>query len=367
MVQPAIKQAMTREHLVWLFEPKGSAKRRSPDTVEVLLACDFALENWQLLPVILPSLREWAGDAYQRCEQAQRLDDLAVAVRTLSVVQMRLCERFTRELENRRIPYALLKGAAARVAAYPAVTDRCGLDVDIGVPQHSIQRAEEVAVEQGFLPASLDDTKRRFFVVGDDERREVEEEHYELACLVRRQAVQGLTSDAEGAIRRSIELIKPWHVTPDGKVACYVTFDIHHGLSLDISVDELVDTSCRATSGSYTASVPRPSWLIFHLIFKLYWEGVHAYRKGGYQYADLVRVVPKLDEAETRHLLALIVEFQLEAAAFFVLRRLPSMFGTHLSPALQDFLTVTAVPPVDRFPNDVNDLGDMWPKLWGYR
>jgi hypothetical protein len=108
-------------------------------------------------------------------------------------------------------------------------------------------------------------------------------------------------------------------------------------------------------------------WAAFHLIFKIYWEGVHNYRKGAYQFADLVRLSPKLQGREVSRLADLLEQYGLEAAGFYVLRRLEPTFGATVSPELRALIDRLAVPPADRFPEEVNDLGDMWPKIWGVR
>jgi len=106
---------------------------------------------------------------------------------------------------------------------------------------------------------------------------------------------------------------------------------------------------------------------VFHLIFKLYWEGVHNYRKGGYQYADLLRLIEHLSNKAALSLIDLLEKYRLEAAGYYVLRRLDTEFHFRLPPSLKEFIRVTSIAPSNEFPNEVNDLGDMWPKIWGYR
>jgi len=351
----------------WLLGTTEPPQATNLDLDEFAAACEFARSCWQVLPVVAPRLFAWTGSRYLDRPLARQLQDLAASVKALAGVQMFLCRRFTRELERRQIPYTLLKGSAVRLLAYPRIDLRGGLDVDVGVPYNYLDEAEQVAVSQGFLPASLDASGRHFYRVDPFERSIVEANHYELACLVRRQVIRDLDPAVEDSIRRSIPLLKPWHLTANDEVSCYVTLDVHHGLCLDIEVDPIVESARQWTSDSYSARIPQLEWSIFHLIFKIYWEGVHNYRKGAYQYADLVRLIPQVQGRTALALIDLLSKYRLEAAGYYVLRRIESEFGLSLSSELHSFLVTNSEPPQDEFPRDVNDLGDMWPKIWGVR
>ena len=330
--------------------------------------CGFALTNWQILPVVAPRLMAWFGNRLTENEPLiSRITDTVAAVQTLAQIQLMLLNRFTKALDAEFIPYALLKGSATSLLAYHKPEHRCGLDVDVGVPKHYLRRAERILKQHGFLAASLDDSGRQFYRVDEYERAAVEEQHYELACLVRRQVIRGLDPTTDAAIRRSIPLLRPWHTERGGALGCYVTIDVHHGLCLDIEVDEMVSSAEYKRFGTYSVRIPRPAWLIFHLIFKIYWEGVHNYKKGVYQYSDLVRLVRMTTSRDSAELIRLLNEYSLEAAGFYVLRRLPTEFGITLDSDLQEFVSSAANAPTDEFPSDVNDAGDMWPKVWGYR
>jgi hypothetical protein len=107
---------------------------------------------------------------------------------------------------------------------------------------------------------------------------------------------------------------------------------------------------------------------MLQLIFKLYWEGVQRYRsRGVYQFADLVRLIEQIEGDVATKFFRLIEQYDLEAGAYYVLRRLETDFGLKLGPDLRDFLTRASVPPADYLPSEVNDMGDMWPRLWGFR
>jgi hypothetical protein len=356
-----------KSRFVWLLGTGAIPQPTGLSFEEFKSACEFALSCWQALPVIRPRLCAWAGQQYADSALISQISDLTISVQTLARAQMHLLRRFTQELERQQVPYVLLKGSASRLSVYASPDLRGGLDVDIGVPAKHIRRAERVVKSQGFLYGSLDDSRRHFYRISEHTRASVEENHYELACLVRRQTIRGLDPKVEAAIRRTISVLRPWHVTENNEVACYVTFDIHHGICLDIEVDPIVASAQRRHAKEYSAQTPSLEWAVFHLIFKLYWEGVHNYRKGAYQYADLVRLIPEVRGKAASTLIKLLSEYYLEAAGYYVLRRVESDFGMKLSPELQSFLSENAVPPNDQFPTDVNDLGDMWPKIWGFR
>lgn len=331
-------------------------------------ACAFVTGFWQVAPTIVPRLLEWAGDDRAAGAALDAVQDLAIATRALTRMQNLLCLRFARVLGAEDIPYVLLKGSAIRLVAYPHPEDRGGLDVDVGVPARHLAAAERIARRQGFVPASLDETGRHFFQVTAREKHLAERGHYELACLVRKQVVGSLDPEVAAAVRRSIGVLRPWHVTDAGEIGCYVTLDVHHGLCLDIDVDEAVATArTHRVAGGGTVNVPQPEWLLLHLIFKLYWEGVHNYRKGAYQYADIVRLVPRIRGKSAARLFGLLDEYRLQAAAHYVLRRVEPEFGVSLPKELGAYVASASIPPSGVFPTDVNDMGDMWPKIWGRR
>jgi len=113
--------------------------------------------------------------------------------------------------------------------------------------------------------------------------------------------------------------------------------------------------------------VSPPEWILYHLIYKIYWEGVHHYCKGAYQYADITRLIPVTTKSVLERLLKLLDRYTLQVAGYYVLRRLKTNFGMILTPEIEEFLARTVQPPHNKEPRQLNDLGDMWPKLWGRR
>lgn len=356
------------DRFAWLLGTDKSkpAVRFSPEQLEP--ACTFLLRNWQVLPTMAPKFLDWVDRKHQDRPEVAQIRDVTVAVRALARIQMLLSNRFVTELEQRDVPYSLMKGSSAALTLYPEPDLRSGLDVDVAVPKRQIRRAERIAREQGFVPAAFDMDNRHVYSVSESEKRAVEAEHYELVCLNRRQIVQGLDPEDDAAIRRSIPMPRAWHETEDGELACYVTLDVHHGICLDIPVDEMVESARKETFHGYTAWLPQPEWMMLQLIFKIYWEGVQRYRsRGVYQFADLVRITGQIEGDVAAKFFELLERYDLEAGAYYVLRRLETVFGIKLGPDLRDFLTRASIPPTDYLPSEVNDMGDMWPRLWGFR
>ncbi|MCG8466982.1 MAG: hypothetical protein MJB57_02050, partial [Gemmatimonadetes bacterium] len=152
--------------------------------------------------------------------------------------------------------------------------------------------------------------------------------------------------------------------TDDDRVACFICLDIHHGLTLDIPVDALVRASRRTPDGF---PVPPSSWLLFHVVQKLYWEGVHTYGQGLHQYADVARLIPRMSERDLEECIGLLRDYNLTAAGHYVFRRVPQEIGDRLPRELADFVESGSRPEADRTPSALNDFGDMWPKLFGHR
>jgi hypothetical protein len=336
-----------------------------PTLDQFATAHQFTRAAWQLAPVLVPRICTWA-ERVAPAEDLAGLRALSTAVRTLGAVQLSLARRVTDSLTAAGVPHCLMKGSAVRIVGYDDPNSRCGLDVDLAVPAEYLEAAEHVIVDHGFLAGSLLEGGRHFRTVSEQERAEVEASHYELACLVRRQRIHGVRPDVRAAIENSMSVLRPWHQLDDD-IACYVTLDVHHGICLDIAVDEMVSQARVVAVADGKVHVPTLPWMAFHVIFKLYWEGVHNYRKGAYQYADLIRLLARSTDEDDRQLVDLLERWSLDAAGHYTLRRLPTDFAVALSDPLARFVEQTRSAPVDCFPSDANDIGDMWPKLWGHR
>lgn len=356
------------DRFAWLFAPGPVPPGLDRPTVDDFAqACVVVLAEWQALPAVAGKLLAWGGKHAADSEAARRVKDRDAALRALSGVQMMLASRLVGELSAAGIKYVFLKGSAVRFTAYADPADRVGKDLDIAVGAADLERAEAIAVSLGFEPAEWDYDTRHFHSPDPVLRKMVEAQHYELGFLARRQRVSGLSAEDDAAIRRDMPDQMIWHLMPDGGLGCYVTIDIHHGLSLDIDAAPIIAGARMVNAGGMTVCVPSPGWLAFQIMFKLYWEGVHNYRKGVYQYADLARMIPALSDADFAEFERLMQQHTLEAAGHYVLRRLSSDLAMPENAALSRFLARTAAVPTGVEPGACNDYGDMWPKIWGVR
>ena len=362
-----VDQSNHPDRFAWLLGTHIESQPDTPDSCEFARACEFGLAEWQILPAIGASLLSWGGQSHAREPAAQSIRDRILSLDVLGRIQLRLITRLIEAFRERQIPYSMLKGSAVRFSAYSDPGQRMGKDFDIGVPRRWVRQAERAARDCGFLPAQWNPSRKRFYSADPVLRARVEEQHYELGFLVRRQVASGLTDHEVASIRRDLDSQFIWHLTDDDELACYVSIDIHHGLSLEIMVDSLVDKASPVQWNGMAIQLPPAEWILFHLIYKIYWEGVHNYRKGVYQFADLVRLLPASADTTIARLLQILSDRRLEAAGYFVLRRLKDNFGLSLQPRIEGFLEAASRAPTDREPLDVNDLGDMWPKLWGAR
>ncbi len=352
---------------LWIFGegpvPSGPASEK-----ELHEACAFALKSWQVLPTTWCRLKEWAGHKLASSSITQAVRDRVISLEILSQIQEILLVRFISELDKHHIPYVLLKGNAAGVLVYPHVTSRCGVDLDMGVPKQYIYDAERIALDIGFVQSEWNAKIKRFTQSDMCRRIQVEASHYELGFLARDQKVNDLEEDVVLAIHRDLPHQEPWHETENGDLACYVTLDLHHSLSLSCDLNGTFATSIQVERSGISYRTPSLPWVIFHITEKIYMEGVSTYRKGGHQFADLVRLVVKLNDYEAKLLVEIYSKYKMAIPAFYVLRRLLIEFELKLPNPLMELLENQQNVPdrgVDAY--QINDLGDPWSKIWGQR
>jgi hypothetical protein len=341
-----------------------SKSRRSPSQSRALL--EQLLVCWQILPSMQPSLVNGVLKEILQPDEYRRLRHAWLATIAFAKAQVIGCSTFLQALEHRRLSYSLLKGAATAFQLYPAPYMRAAWDFDIGVARHDLAEAEALAIASGFHRAQQDPETKRFHRSDPYLRALVERQHYELGFLVRRLQVTNLPPETLEAIRVDKWTHQYWLDVDSDIPWCYAVVDIHHALALDMGLDDLLASVRTIRTSGLTLKVPDNAWLAAHLVYKLYWEGVHGYEKGLYQYADLVRLAPNLDAVTFDHFVDILRNRNLLAAGYYVFRRLPE-FGISLPPYALRFIEQAALPPKDSEPTQVNDLGDMWPKLWGRR
>jgi hypothetical protein len=271
-----------------------------------------------------------------------------------------------RTLEESGLDYCLLKGSATGHLLYAQPHMRGAWDLDLGVPASALGQAEAIANACGYVAAQQDAGTGQFHLADPRLKAKVESEHYELGFLVRRLQVTNLSPETREAIRTEPFARKYWFDVEGDAPYCYASVDIHHAISHDIPLVDLLGKSREISYDDFKVRVPSETWLLFHLVFKIYWEGVHNYRKGLYEYADLIRLMRNIDPSTIGELSEILERHNLLAAGYYVLRRLPH-FGYSPGPEVLGFLARTADPGDADDAIRLNDLGDMWPKMWGRR
>jgi hypothetical protein len=341
-----------------------SIKRRtaavSSTIVDRLLAC------WQVLPSLSEELVKGPTRKILLPDDHRRLVRARLAVIAFQKAQIVACRPLLQAFERNALSYSLLKGAAAACVLYPERYMRAAWDFDIGVSWRDLPAAEALAIEAGFHQAEKDAETNRFYRSNRQLRAIVEKDHYELGYLVRRLHITNLSAETREAIKTEKWTHQFWHDTDSENPWCYAAADIHHAMSLDIGLDELLANSQRISVANESIRVPDEAWFTAYLIYKLYWEGVHNYAKGLYQYADLIRLVPKLNETVFARVVEILENHNLIAAGYHTLKHLHK-FGIVLPTYIANFIIDAQYPPAGSDPTGLNDLGDPWPKLWGRR
>lgn len=344
--------------------PPAPVSRRAPEESHELVR--QLMRNWQILPSITDKQMDEALIELLTIDDYRQLRHTWLAVCAFSKAQIVAYWKLIRAFEQAKLPYSLLKGSATAFLLYPEPFMRGAWDLDIGVPHDALARAQAVTHEIGYRPAQQDPVTHRFYLADATARAAVEADHYELGFLVRRLQVTNLDAATLAALRAEPWTKQYWFDVESDAPWCYASVDVHHAVSLDIELDELLTHTRRISVGGTLLSVPDDAWIGAHLVFKLYWEGVHNYGKGLYGYADLVRLAPRLDADTFVQLVDILDRYKLQAAGHYVFRRL-SLFGITLSEPIQRFVDETAIPDRQSDPIHLNDLGDMWPKIWGRR
>jgi len=139
------------DNFLWMLDNKYTPQNFLSDEVSVKLACEFALDCWQILPTVWSRLENLVKSSGSYSTYLEPVHDRLTSMQVLAKVQHRILGRFLSELESQYIPFVLLKGTASRALVYKQETDRCGVDIDIGIPKEAIYDAEKIALELAFI------------------------------------------------------------------------------------------------------------------------------------------------------------------------------------------------------------------------
>ena len=323
-------------------------------------------ECWQILPSLPESIFTGTLAELVTPDDLRSLHNAKLAIAAFEKAQITGNRQFLQSLDRHGIHYTLLKGAASACLLYPERYQRAAWDFDVGVAWRDLKTAEALALSSGFHQAQRDQDIPRFYRADRRLRAIVEQSHFELGFLARRLQVTNLSAETKAAIKAEPWCHQFWHDAESDNPWCYAVVDIHHKLSLDIGLDDLLASVRSVECSGEQIKVPDFAWFGAHLIFKLYWEGVHNYGKGLYQYADLVRLIPFLDAPTFDRLTTILDTYNLVAGGYHVFRHLPD-FGIAPPAHIQSFIDDAGEPPKGSDPIEINDLGDAWPKLWGRR
>ena len=239
-----------------------------------------------------------------------RLRTVRLALISFAKVQIVACQPLLHAFREHDLKYSLLKGGATAFLLYPEPHMRGAWDIDIGVDLADLKKAEALANKFGYVSAQQDRNTNRFFRADPKLKASVEAGHYELGFLVRRLEVTNLPPATIEAIRSEPFTHQYWFDVENDFPCCYASVDIHHAISLDIPLRDLLAYARTVSFNSDTLRVPDNAWLMAHLVFKIYWEGVHNYGKCLYEYADLIRLVPRIDDHDFHRLVEDSQDFQ---------------------------------------------------------
>ena len=292
------------------------------------------------------------------------LMDASIAIAAYSRAHLRCQLEIVDALTASGLDACLLKSAAVRLFYYHDPIHRCGWDVDIGVRREDTKPIEELIQDIGYVPARWVPAEGHFRLADMARRKAVEANHYELGFYARRNLVSDLADEELAAIRRCRSWLLHWHECgPD--FCCYVTVDIHHAISLDIGLEQLLGNAVVRRYGESQVMLPKPAWSLLHLIFKIYWEAGHAPKPALYQFADIYRLVTVLVRSDADELGDLLLRYGLGIAFLWVMRRLGNDFGVVLSPDLAlIFDELGRLAKNDPAFSQTNNIGDVWENLW---
>src|SRR5208337_1169246 len=216
--------------------PSPKSRRSDEDSKELV---DLLLRSWNILPSISDSLFGELAVLLPKQELA-RIARAWLAVTAFVKAQIAACLPFVRALDRSGLNYALLKGSAMSFLAPEPPVLRAGWDFDVGVAYPDLKRAEALAAASGFWPAEYVPSTKQFVHADSALRAQVEAQHYELGFFVRRLEVTNLSGETIDAIRTDPWTQRFWFGAGEKNPWCYAVLDIHHAISRDIGLDELL-------------------------------------------------------------------------------------------------------------------------------
>lgn len=324
----------------WLFSSLVTPPQNQCPKEDLDEACLFIEQQfWRILPVVMPRFLSWVGEEAENTSCIKQLKQKMTALEKYARSQVNFISHIADLFKRKEIPYAFLKSSATRLTAYSHPYERFGFDIDIAVPINWIEQCKSLVKEIGFETAQWNNIQKKYEKANPIARKVFESRSYELGFFVYRLELENISIELETAIRNNIcKYPELWFISSDNKIGCYQTLDVHHGLNHErsISVEALVEDCCTIEIKGINHNVPRQSWLLLHLICKIYFE--KSYKQILYQYADVYHLVFKMSYEEYEHFFALLDKYNLKNEALSVLQKfkhnseilLPEQFATLL-------------------------------------
>lgn len=329
---------------------------------------NFISRTWHLAGYISKKLREEqhicvANEKFT----AKEIIDASIFLHDL---QRREMHQVTKFLDQRKVTYALLKGTATAFRNF-SPGDRILGDLDIAITPSQIFLARETLEAAGYFTCGWDRSNKVYRILDRESAAEQERGHYQLAMLVKRrdvtERVRLLPKKVASAAQTLFQPMLSRLQNPQRTVFA-VEIDLHHSVSAKCSFSDELTASEILHSEAGDVRVCNYANTLAHTLFKLYYEGV-AVGKGGHQYSDVFMIAASMQQSEWIAFWNKVKTWQIEPAAYYVLRRIVAS-SEHLGPfRLRDILRGMRTASDDfetRKENSYLDYGDPWDKIWGW-
>jgi hypothetical protein len=292
--------------------------------------------------------------------------------RLQTILQQRDAEEISRAFDEAQIRHAFLKGVAYRSWLYRPAWCRPGADLDLLIDRQDKERARSVMFDLGFGHASATIDYQNFGPATWKQIKETEDQHYELAQLVR---TSQLTNVPEWLFGPDFVRRPPFTFERRGEAIDFHTVvDIHWAIHFMFAQDSPLERIAPRTAGE----LPRlsTSWNLLITAFKLYYEAFDRPYYGFHHLADLAAMLRTSPGAGDWELLdELVQKHGLWAPVFYTLSAASALAPDAAAPSdLLDSWSRTA-PPLESMRHDVErrtwfttrDCGDFIPYMIGRR
>lgn len=323
--------------------------------VEYRVLCGIVKKLWPISGAIYNRIIDHAPELVAEYNISRYFN----AAKKLAEMQRNTAVEVSSLLSSAGFKHVLLKGAASAELIYQA-GERMSGDIDVGVTSSDAREAHQFLRSQGFVQSGYDKEIRTYVELSDDEARRQEEGHHELCMLVRRSRLEPQVADTFESLGELGFLLHPMICRADQGWQYVEEIDLHHGLFPNISCDEMIDRSARASTNG--VPIPSAAHHFCHVVMKLYWEAAKKYGKGAHQVPDLWRLCSIMSQTDWEALGSLLYKYNMLHAGYYLCSRLASV-GADVPRWVVDDLGRQAASRWE-LPDDANDFGDVWDKIW---